>query len=155
MGEFRRELLPEPEGYFEAQGLVLKGRGAWRTTTCAFHGGRATLRVNVITGGFICMGACGARGGDVLAYQMAAHGQDFVAAARALGAYVEDAQPHRGPTRPTPLPARAALEVLAFEAQLAAVAAANLAAGAALSDADRKRLATAATRIATVQEMFS
>lgn len=155
MGEFRRELQPDPRAYYEGQGLVLKGRGDWRTASCAFHGGKATMRVNVATGAFVCMAGCGARGGDLVSYQMAAHGQDFVGAARALGAYVEDAQPHQGPTRPTPLAPRAALEVLAFEAQLVAVAAANLATGTALSDADRQRLATAATRVATVRELFA
>ena len=155
MGEFRRDALPDPRSYFEGQGLKLKGRGPWRTTRCAFHESRDSMRVNIETGAFVCMAACGARGGDVLAYEMAANGRDFVSAAKALGAYVDDHAPHRGPSRPTPLSARAALEVLRAETELAAVAAANLAAGVALSDSDRSRLGTAAARIATIAEVFA
>lgn len=155
MGEFRKDDLPDPRTYFEGEGLKLKGRGAWRSTGCTFHGSRETMRVNLKTGAFVCMAGCGARGGDVLAYHMAAHGLDFVGAARALGAYRDDDKPHAGPTRPAGLAPRAALEVLAFEAQLAAVAAGNLAQGVDLSDADRMRLLTAADRITTVAEMFA
>ena len=155
MGSFHRDRLPDPRGYFEGAGLKLKGRGPWRTTSCEFHGGSDSMRVNVQSGAFVCMAGCGARGGDVLAYHRAASGLDFVAAAKALGAYVDDGKPHTGSTRPTGLSPRAALEVLAFEAHLAAVAAAGLAAGAALTDEDRARLRTAAQRIVTIAEIFA
>ena len=87
-----RDRLPEPQGYFEGQGLVLVGRGPWRTTGCAFHGGSDSMRVNLRSGGFCCMAGCGARGGDVLAYHMAAHGLGFVEAAQDLGAW--ENEPH-------------------------------------------------------------
>jgi hypothetical protein len=65
---FDRTLLPDPVTYFENQGLTLKGpRSAkWKTTTCNFHGGSDSMRVNVATGAWVCM-SCGEKGGDVLA----------------------------------------------------------------------------------------
>lgn len=85
---FDRELLPVPVSYYEAQGLTLQGsRGAeWKTTECRFHGGSDSLRIKVTTGAFVCM-ACGAKGGDVLAYEMATHGIGFIDAAKQLGAW--------------------------------------------------------------------
>ncbi len=46
---FNRRLLPNIVSYFENQGLTLKGpRSAkWKTTTCTFHAGLDTMRVNV------------------------------------------------------------------------------------------------------------
>jgi hypothetical protein len=44
------------------------------------------LRVFFESGAFRCM-ACGARGGDVLAFFMQRHGVPFIAAAKALGAW--------------------------------------------------------------------
>ena len=144
---FDRTLLPEPAGYYEAQGLRLTGpRSAkWRTTACAFHGGSDSMRVNLHTGGFCCMN-CGARGGDVLAYEMALNGLEFVEAARHLGAWVEDGRTPVSP-RPAPLSPRAALEVLGFEALLVAVAADMLAKGQPLPLVDAERLKTCASRI--------
>lgn len=154
MGEFRKDQLPEPVAYFESEGLTLQGRGQWRTTECRFHGGSDSMRVNVVNGAFVCMAACGARGGDVLAYQMAAQGQDFIDAAKALGAWRSDGQPSK-PQRPKPIPATAAIQVLAYESNLAAVAAGNLAQGVALSDDDRARLYIAARRIQHVAQVFA
>ena len=150
---FDRERLPEPIGYFEGQGLKLSKRGKWRTTECRFHDGSDSMRINTATGAWVCM-SCGAKGGDVLAYEMAANGVDFVTAAKALGAWVEDGKPE--PRRkPAPLPPRAALEVLSFEAMLTAVAAGNLAQGLVLTAKDRARLMTAAGRIAKIAEVFA
>ena len=68
---YDRTRLPDPVGYYESQGLTLKGsRSAkWRTTRCEFHGGSDSMRVNVTNGAFKCM-ACNVGGGDVLAYHM-------------------------------------------------------------------------------------
>ena len=145
---FDRTRLPDPAGYYEAQGLRLTGpRSAkWRTTTCAFHGGSDSMRVNLHTGGFCCMN-CGARGGDVLAYEMAVSGLEFVEAARRLGAWVDDDRAPPPPARPAPLSPRAALEVLAFESLLVAVAADTLARGGSLSLVDAERVKTCASRI--------
>lgn len=152
---FERDRLPDPVSYFEGEGLTLTGpRSAkWKTTECRFHGGSDSMRVNVHTGAWVCMAGCGARGGDVLAYQMAAHAMDFIEAAQALGAWVEDGKPHIQ-QRPTALSPRAALQVLAFEATLTAIAAGNLARGVALSDVDLQRLLVAVNRITRLVEVF-
>ena len=144
---FDRTRLPEPAGYYEALGLRLSGpRSAkWKTTTCAFHGGSDSMRINIFSGAFCCMN-CGARGGDVLAYEMAFSGSEFVQAARHLGAWVEDGKP-QPQHKPAPLSPRAALEVLGLESNLVAIAAGNLAKGIVLTDIDRARLMTCASRI--------
>lgn len=86
-GEFRRDLLPEPAAYFEAEGIKLSGRGAWRDALCPFHADtRPSLRVNAETGAFRCM-TCGASGGDVLSFHRRRHILGFVEAAKALGAW--------------------------------------------------------------------
>ncbi len=149
-----RERLPEPQDYYEGQGLVLVGKGPWRTTRCVFHGGRDSMRVNLKSGGFCCMAGCGARGGDVLAYHMAAQGLDFVATAKALGAWQD------GPTglpqgrhrRPCALPAREALALLREDALVVAVAAGNLAHGASLREADLQRLLACVARIQRIAD---
>lgn len=151
---FDRTLLPDPASYFENQGLKLTGppSAQWKTTECRFHGGSDSMRINTATGGWCCM-ACDAKGGDVLAYHMQLHGMEFMCAAQDLGACVDDGKPTQI-QRPAPLPPRAALQVLAFEAMLAAVAAGNLAHGVALSDVDRFRLLAAASRINRIAEAY-
>ena len=98
--------------------------------------------------------ACGQSGGDVLAYEMQATGMEFVDAAKAVGAWVDDGRPVQQ-HKPTPLSARAALSVMAFEATLTAIAAGNIAHGVQLTDIDRARLQVAAQRIATISEAFA
>ena len=89
---FDRTRLPDPSAYFEAQGLTLKGKGAWRDAVCPFHDDSLpSLRVRLETGAFKCM-ACGAHGGDVLAYHMKLHGLTFKAAVVALGAWIGGAR---------------------------------------------------------------
>ena len=92
---FDRRNLPDPISYYESEGLKLTSRGKWRTTACQFHGGSDSMRINTETGAFACMAGCGARGGDVLAYHMAQHGLEFVEAAKALGAWIDDGRPAR------------------------------------------------------------
>ena len=152
---FDRNLLPDPVSYFENQGLALKGpRSAkWKTTTCNFHGGSDSMRVNVASGAWVCM-SCGEKGGDVLAYEIAVGGADFIAAAKAIGAWVDDGKPYK-PQKPTPLSPRAALSAMAFEATLTAIAAGNITKGVLLTDADRSRLMTAAGRINRMMEVFA
>ena len=151
---FDRTRLPEPVSYYEGLGLAFKERrGKWRTTACNFHGGTDSLRINTDSGAFVCMAGCGARGGDVLAYHMAHAGLDFTAASKELGAWIEDGK--TAPSRPTPLPARDALAVLAVEANLVAVAAANVAHGVALSQLDLSRVLQAAGRIQKIVEVFA
>lgn len=149
---FHRQNLPEPEGYFEKAGLILQGRGTWRSTTCHFHGGRTTMRVNLESGSWVCM-SCAVKGGDVLAYEMKVNGADFVDAARALGAWTDDGRT-AAPATPKAFSTRDALSVLASEANLAAVAASNLANGTELTPADLARLQTAAQRINLIRETY-
>ena len=119
---FDRERLPDPVTYFEERGLKLSGpRSAkWRTTSCIFHGGSDSMRINVASGAWVCM-ACDEKGGDVLAYEMAATGAEFVDAAKALGAWLDDGKPHTL-QKPSPLSPRAALSVMGFEATFVAIA---------------------------------
>ena len=152
---FDRNLQPDPTAYFEEQGLKLTGprKAKWKTTECRFHDGSDSMRVNTSTGAWVCM-SCGVKGGDVLAYEIASTGREFVEAAKAIGAWVDDGKPHK-PQKPTPLSPRAALSALAFEATLTAVAAGNVAKGVLLTDADRSRLMQAASRITRMVEVFS
>lgn len=152
---FDRNQLPDPVTYFEDRGLTLKGpRSAkWKTIACRFHGGSDSMRVNVATGAWVCM-SCGAKGGDVLSYEMQSNGSEFIDAAKALGCWVDDGR-LPATTKPTPLSPRQALSVMAFEANLTAVAAGNVANGMILPDADRARLMVAANRINRLVEAFA
>lgn len=88
MGNFVREMMPDPQVYLEGRGLRLQGRGEWRTTSCPVHGGSDSLRVNVRSGGFICMAGCGLKGGDLVSFVEQVDGVPFVTAAKQLGAWV-------------------------------------------------------------------
>ena len=118
MGKFVRENLPDPLSYFKARGLVLQPGKNWRRTSCEFHGGRRTMQVNIKTGAFKCMAECGAKGGDVLAYEMATKGCGFVEAAKFLNAFEEDGKPYRGPTRPKKIPALDLISLVRYEMYL-------------------------------------
>lgn len=85
---FARNQLPAALTYYtDREGLRLFGRGSWRSTVCIFHEDtHPSLRVNIQTGAYRCM-ACGAHGGDVLAFHRARHGLSFRQAARDLGAW--------------------------------------------------------------------
>lgn len=146
-----RDALPEPVSYYESAGLVFRERkGKWRTAPCPFHGGSDSLRVNTESGSFVCM-ACNAKGGDVLAYEQALHGVDFITACKSLGCWIDDGKPttHR---RPTPFSARDALEVLHNESNLIVVTAMNVANGVQLSREALDRLILAAARVRTIYE---
>ena len=151
---FDRRNLPDPISYYESEGLKLTSRGKWRTTECKFHGGSDSMRINTESGAFACMAGCGARGGDVLAYHMAQHGLEFVEAAKALGAWIDDGKPATQ-HKPTPLSPRQALEVLSAECNLVAIAAGNMAQGVHLTIAERQRLLTASNRITRLVEAFA
>lgn len=146
--------LPEPLAYYEPLGLKLKReKGKWRTTACEFHGGSDCMRINLKRGGFIFMAGCDARGGDVLAYEMARTGKGFVETAKSLGAWVGPSNTVRH--RPTPITAREALQAMAFEASIVAMMAADLVKGVAPKCDDLSRLLTAVGRINRVQEVFA
>lgn len=87
-GKFVRNALPPPFTYYTSQGIELRGKGAWLDALCVFHADtKPSLRINVEKGAYRCM-ACGARGGDVLAFHMHSHGLGFIAAAKELNAWV-------------------------------------------------------------------
>jgi hypothetical protein len=145
-----RSRLPDTLGFYKARGLKLLGRGKWRTTCCEFHGGSDSMRINVESGAFVCMAGCGAHGGDIVGYSMAVDGNDFVSAATALGAWVTDGEKVPTHRKPLAFHARDAIEVLAHEATIAAVAACNVANGAVLTEEDKHRLLQATNRITTI-----
>jgi hypothetical protein len=141
---FDRNLLPDPVNYFESEGLALAGSGKWRTTRCDFHGGTNSMRVNTQTGAWVCM-SCFRKGGDVLAYHMAAHDIDFVSAAVALGAMRARGAAYTGNSRPRALSAAETLEVLHEDALVVWVCAQTMLQFGALDEGDRRSL-TSATR---------
>jgi hypothetical protein len=151
---FRKENLPDAVSYFEGEGLTLTGpRSAkWRTTRCEFHGGSDSMRINVLTGAWVCM-SCGEKGGDVLSHHMAAHGLEFIDSAKALGCWQDDGQPH-APQKPKPLPPGTALSVIAFECTLIAVAAGNIAHGVQLTTTDLNRELQAAGRVNFIRAAY-
>lgn len=147
-----RDRLPPALDYFESRGVtVLDRRGKWRSARCPFCDSSRGLRINTETGGWICM-ACAEHGGDVLAFEMQHMHVNFIAAARVLGAWQDDPNDHKVRHRPLGFSARDGLEVLQQEAQLAAVAAGNLARGVDLTEEDRKRLRQACGRITRIRE---
>ena len=91
-GKFVRQLLPSSLTYYESQGINLNGSGAWRDAICPFHKDtKPSLRINVEKGAYRCL-ACGAHGGDVLAFHQHKHGLNFVEACKQLGAWTEVSQ---------------------------------------------------------------
>lgn len=84
---FDRDRLPDPARYYSDELVALRGHGVWRDALCPFHKDtKPSLRVNMQTGAYRCF-ACGASGGDALAFHMARYGQSFKDACRALGAW--------------------------------------------------------------------
>lgn len=146
---FDRDRLPDPAGYFEGEGLRLQGRGTWRTTRCDFHGGSDSLRVNVDSGAWVCM-SCGVKGGDVLAYAMQRDGIDFVPAAKALGAWVDDGKP--APARPRAFSAAAALAALHVDLHLCCIVLSGARRGELPTDDDWRAFMGAAGRCIAISE---
>lgn len=140
---FDRECVPSWPDYADRVGLSLDGRGRWRTTRCDIHGGGDSLRVNVESGGWVCM-ACGAKGGDTVAHLMLIESIDFVAAARALGCWVDGGT---APPRPARLPARDALGAIGPELGVCMVVIADARRGTTPNDTDWHRFLQAAGRV--------
>jgi hypothetical protein len=128
-----RNQLPSVELYFDAEGAPLVGNGKWRTTQCAFHGGSDSMRVNVESGGWVCM-ACHVKGGDLISYVMQRYGADFVTAAKTLGAWVEDGRPAQ--TKPRRFSASDAMSVLSEDLHLCALVIGDARQGVTPTDAD-------------------
>lgn len=82
-----RSRLPDPAHYYAEQLIRFKSSDRWGSALCCFHEDHnPSFSVNVETGAFRCF-ACGARGGDVIAFQMRRYHQDFKSACKALGAW--------------------------------------------------------------------
>jgi DNA primase len=113
---FDKTKLPDPVSYFENSGHKIIGKAGKRfRTACAIHGGTGNnLSVLRDSGGFYCF-ACQATGGDVLAYEMQVTGADFVTAAKALGAWIDDDGTKREPHQPKPVSRNDAMKILEFE----------------------------------------
>jgi hypothetical protein len=149
---FNREHLPNPQDYYaNTVGLKLDGRGPWRNTRCEFHGGRSSMRINIQSGGFMCM-SCGEKGGDVLAYHQQVNDLEFIDAAKALNAWADDG--YQSAYKPSPVSARTILEVIALEVQIVALVAADLSKGITIAEVDKARLFKAASRINKVVEVL-
>jgi hypothetical protein len=98
------------------------------------------------------MAECGAKGGNVLDYHRAAHGMGFVEAIKALGAYQDDGNTYTGSTRPTAIPARALLQLVADELLICVMALADALNGR-MKDADFERLCVAVRRVTFISEV--
>ena len=102
---FDRSRMPDPADYL-AQHVTLPKRipaNGWALVRCCFHDDRTpSLSVNVETGGFACH-ACGAKGGDPLAFHQLLVGRAFLDAARDLGCMVGDG-PQDAPALPPKRP---------------------------------------------------
>lgn len=83
-----RDRLPAVVDYYQPIfGELSFNASGWAQVRCAFHDDRhASLSIHQGRGAFRCF-ACGARGGDVIAFEMLRSGTDFKDAVRALGAW--------------------------------------------------------------------
>ena len=93
-GELDRASLPTPRQYLaEHELLTSKPRGEWAQVRCPVHKGgeerNASLSMSMVDGHFRCH-ACGARGGDILAFHLLATGLPFRKAVADLGGRFHD-----------------------------------------------------------------
>lgn len=138
-GSFDRSRLPSWPEYAAAEGLTLHGRGRWRNVLCDFHDDRRpSMRVNVESGGWVCM-SCGVKGGDTVSHYMRRNGVPFMDAARALGAVDGTGEPRR----PRRFSASDALGCIEIELNVCAVIISDARAGVLPSEADWKRFLAA------------
>jgi CHC2 zinc finger len=85
---FDRARLPTVANYYHPIfGSLRFNASGWTQVRCLFHEDRhASLSIHCERGAFRCF-ACGAHGGDVLAFEMLRSGRSFKSAARTLGAW--------------------------------------------------------------------
>ncbi len=85
--QFDRTLLPTPADYYSKEFPGLKIKSEWVNVCCCFHDDKTpSLSLHMVSGGFHCF-ACGAHGGDVLAFQMQRYSITFVEAVNFFGAW--------------------------------------------------------------------
>jgi len=96
-GKFNRRKLPAPIAVLY-QLNIQTGRvnqGGYWVIRCPFHKGGAeqhpSLNLHQVNGNYLCH-ACGAKGGDILAFFRQVTGVNFVEAAKRLGAWGYDAE---------------------------------------------------------------
>jgi CHC2 zinc finger len=85
---FDRARLPAAITYYQPIfGSLQFNASGWTQVRCLFHEDRhASLSIHRERGAFRCF-ACGARGADLLAFEMLRSGTSFKSAARTLGAW--------------------------------------------------------------------
>lgn len=150
---FDKTQLPDVGDYYASQGLTIgkHGNKGWRKANCLFCQSRDNFNINLQSGGYHCWG-CDAKGGDLVAFQMLLHGQDFKQAAQSLGAWTNDGKaPIRN--KPMPLSYRDILSAIAHEAQLIAISGATIANGKPLPVEELTRVLQAASRINKLLEV--
>ena len=77
--------LPAPIAYYSEVFPTLSKGKRWALVTCPFHDDRTpSLSVNLSEGHFRCH-ACGAKGGDIIAFEMRRSGLSFKATLKRLG----------------------------------------------------------------------
>lgn len=146
-GGFNRDRLPDWPAYADQAGLTLHGRGRWRNALCEFHDdAQPSMRINVETGGWICM-SCATKGGDVLSHYMRRTGADFVTAARALGAWTDGGTSNVSREQPRRLSARDALQAVGLELNVCVVVISDARRGVVPNDTDWRRFLQAAGRV--------
>lgn len=87
--KFLRERLPNAHDYYVQQFPILKtvNQRNWVSVLCCFHEDRLpSLRINLISGAFRCF-ACGAKGGDVLAFHQQRYDLTFKQAVNFFNAW--------------------------------------------------------------------
>jgi DNA primase len=87
--KFDRSALPVPRHFYEPEcGKLSRTSRGWARSRCPLHGGDnpSSFSVNIHTGGFYCH-ACGAKGGDVVAFMEQRYKLSFKEAAEKLGAW--------------------------------------------------------------------
>ena len=86
---FDRSALPPARTFYEDEcGKLSRPSRGWARARCPIHGGDnpTAFSVNLENGGFFCH-ACGAKGGDLVAYVMQRDKLDFPSACKQLGAW--------------------------------------------------------------------
>jgi len=147
-----RQNLPSAEEYFKARGHKVTNHGKGFRTNCGIHNGTGQNLSVRDDGAFYCF-KCGAKGGDLISYEMLLTGADFVTSAKSLGAWIEDGNTNHH-HKPTPITAQQALDILQMESLIVAIALTDYSNGQPISSIDAERLRVAAGRIWNLQRTF-
>ena len=84
---FDKSALPAPADYYLQHFPTLRNEATNEMVLCQFHNDHnPSLSLNLETGAFRCF-ACGAKGGDIIAFHCLKFDVGFVEAAKELGAW--------------------------------------------------------------------